>query len=234
MTQKSKNYFSKETQEKIVLYQNEENKTKKHQLYEEHISPAFVELVQSLVSVYRFKATNEDLTHLKNDCTSFLFEQLHKWKPEKGTKAFSYFNVVGKNWLTIQTRKLNKLDNKNVFFEDKEKFTLEEKNYLTDLDYFEDVDHEEKYNQYVKNIYKVIDYIEKNLSKENDLKCAYAIKTVFKNANDLEFLNKRAIFVYLREISGLNSTELSSSLSSIRRIYRKVVGPDNLFFLMEE
>ncbi len=43
---------------------------------------------------------------------------------------------------------------------------------------------------------------------------------------DLEFFNKRAIFVYLRELSGLNSSELSSSLSNIRKIYKKVVGHD--------
>ena len=39
--------------------------------------------------------------------------------------------------------------------------------------------------------------------------CAQAIRTVFVNIDNLDFLNKRAIYVYVREISGLTSKQLS-------------------------
>ena len=42
---------------------------------------------------------------LKSDCVSFLYETLEKFDPSKGSKAFSYFNVVAKNWLIIQSKK---------------------------------------------------------------------------------------------------------------------------------
>ena len=51
-----------------------------------------------------------------------------------------------------------------------------------------------------------------------------AIITIFDNIQQLEFLNKRGIFVYIREISGLNSKQLSSSMTNIRRKYRQKVG----------
>ena len=104
---KSKSYyFDINVQNKIVEYQNSSCKKEQDTLYEHYIFPAFNDLVQSLVSVYGFKSTNEDIAHLKSDCITFLYETIHKWSPEKGTKAFSYFNVVAKNWLTIQSRRL--------------------------------------------------------------------------------------------------------------------------------
>ena len=39
---------------------------------------------------------------------------------------------------------------------------------------------------------------------------------------DLDFLNKRAIFVYLREISGLNPKQLSVAMSGIRKHYKEL------------
>ena len=226
-----KNYFTIITQEKIIEYQKEDCNKKKDFLYEKHIYPAFTELVRNLVSVYKFKSTNEDIQHLKNDCTTFLFETIGKWNPDKGTKAFSYFNVVAKNWLTIRSRKLIKLSRKNVHFEDPEHFTLEEKKYLRDIEYDNEKETIEKKEKISSMILEIIAHIEKNLKDEKDKRCAHAIKTVFNNIDNLDYFNKRAVFVYLREISGLNSSELSSSLSSIRKIYRKSVGPDKKFDL---
>lgn len=226
---KNKNYFTKETQKYIILYQNESDRDKRASIYEEHICPAFVELVHNLVSVYKFKSANEDIVHLKNDCMSFLYETILKWNPDKGTKAFSYFNVVAKNWLTIQTRKLLKISRKSVYFEEQDSFTPDEKSYLQKIEFDTEEIEKEKKIKVSKTSLEVIEHIRKHLKDENDIKCVHAIKTVFENVDSLDFLNKRAIFVYLREISGLNSTELSSSLSSIRKIYRKSVGPDKIF-----
>ena len=81
---KSRQYFTAETQEKIVLYQNTESKSARDEIYIKYIMPAFNELVHNLVSVYKFRATNEDMNHLKSDCSNFLFETIHKWNPNKG------------------------------------------------------------------------------------------------------------------------------------------------------
>ena len=105
---KSNYYFTIDTQNKIVEYQKLKNKRRQDSIYTEHIQPAFTELVHNLVSVYKFKSSIEDINHLKHDCVVFLFETIYKWKPENGTKAFSYFNVVAKNWLIVNCRQHNK------------------------------------------------------------------------------------------------------------------------------
>ena len=224
-------YFDLNVQNKIIEYQNSICKKEKDVLYEHHIFPAFDDLVQSLVSVYGFKSTNEDINHLKSDCITFLFETIHKWKPEKGTKAFSYFNVVAKNWLTIQSRRLLKNQRRSAFIDDPDSLNSKEKNELLNRVYIDSDDLIKQKNETFEKILEMINYVEDQLKDDNDIKCCFAIKKVFNSIDELEFFNKRAVFVYLREISGLNSSELSSSLSNIRKIYRKVVGPDNMFDL---
>ena len=107
--------------------------------------------------------------------------------------------------------------------------TIQEKNKLNEIDYFECPEEEVIRNDNYNEMIKMIDYVIDNLKDENDIKCAHAIRHTFVNIDNLDYLNKRAVFVYLREISGLNSSELSSSLTSIRKIYKKVVGPDKQF-----
>ena len=230
VAKKRKNYyFTMEVQKKIVEYQNANCQKIKNSLYENYIYPAFRDLVQSLVSVYGFKSSNEDISHLKSDCVTFLFETIHKWSPDKKSKAFSYFNVVAKNWLTIQSRRLLKNQRRSAYIDDPHGLSYVEKSELFNREYVDSEALMKEKNQKFARLLEMIDYIEDHLKDENDIKCCFAIKKVFNSIDDLEFFNKRAVFVYLREISGLNSTELSSSLSSIRKIYRKVAGPDKMF-----
>ena len=44
-----------------------------------------------------------------------------------------------------------------------------------------------------------------------------------------DFLNKRAIFVYLRELSGLNAKQLSVAMSNLRKYYREVTKSNTHF-----
>lgn len=231
---KRKNYyFTQEVQDKIELFQKTECLVTKNKIYDQHISDAFNNLVQSLIAVYKFKSTNEDINHLKADCVSFLFETIYKWKPEKGKKAFSYFNVVAKNFLTIQSRRMLKNSNRNVYLDDEVSLSSSDKKSVYEKEYQDgEAALENSLNKY-NRIIEIIDFISENLSDANDIKCCYAIKKIFTDINDIEFFNKRAVFVYLREISGLNSTELSSSLSSIRKIYKKNVGLEKQFNIFE-
>ena len=185
-----------------------------------------------MVAVYGFKSSNEDLNHLKSDCVTFLFETIHKWKPENGTKAFSYFNVVAKNWLTIHSRRLLKNSRRSVSFEAPEEFTFLEKTKLSEIEIDDSYEEKIRKNEQPKIVKKIIEFIREQVKDERDKKCIDAIFQVFDNVDNLDYLNKRAVFVYLREISGLNSTELSSSLSNIRKHFKKYLGNNkdlNLF-----
>ena len=74
----------------------------------------------------------------------------------------------------------------------------------------------------------MIKELENRVKKQNEVLCVEAIKTVFDNVDNLDFLNKRAIYVYIREISGLNSKQLSVAMSKIRKHYKAIISEGEL------
>ena len=111
-------YFNKDTQASIEEYQQEEDRSVREQIYKDKILPAFEQLSESLIFVYGFHSPYETTAQMKSDCVAFLYETIHKWDKNRGTKAFSYFNVVAKNWLIIRCRNARKNDLRHVSISD--------------------------------------------------------------------------------------------------------------------
>jgi hypothetical protein len=53
----------------------------------------------------------------------------------------------------------------------------------------------------------------------NDLKVYKAILVLFESKEDIEIFNKKAIYLYLREITGLNTKQIVNSLKKFRKKY---------------
>ena len=56
--------------------------------------------------------------------------------------------------------------------------------------------------------------------RANDQKVHQAIIILFESKDDIEIFNKKAIYLYLREITGLNTKQVVSSLNKFRVLYR--------------
>tara|TARA_A100001011_G_C14146565_1_gene772131 strand:- start:318 stop:1052 length:735 start_codon:yes stop_codon:yes gene_type:complete len=231
--QKRNMYFTADTQEAIVKYQNAETDEEKQALYLKEIYPAFDKLVENLIFVYGFKTSYDTFTELKSDCVSFLYESLYKWSPEKGTKAFSYYNVVAKNWLIIRSRQQQKRVKRHVSIDSPKGLTPDQARLFESYDVMPAPD-EILISRNLRNeIQILLKEIEKCVSSETEKTCISAIQTVFKNVDELDFLNKRAILIYVRDISGLSPKQLSVAMSSIRKHYRRLTKGEekfNLFF----
>jgi hypothetical protein len=55
--------------------------------------------------------------------------------------------------------------------------------------------------------------------KDNDLKVYKAIVILFESKEDIQIFNKKAIYLYLREITGLNTKQIVNSLKKFRLKY---------------
>ena len=55
--------------------------------------------------------------------------------------------------------------------------------------------------------------------KDNDLKVYKAIMILFESKDDIEIFNKKAIYLYLREITDLNTKQIVNSLKKFRSRY---------------
>ncbi len=222
-------YFNMDTQASIVEYQNCECPDEKRKIYEKDILPAYDKLVENLIFVYGFKSPYNSFDELKNDCVTFLYESINKWSPEKGTKAFSYFNVVAKNWLIINTRQHKKRRDRHLSINQPDKMSNAQKEQLESFKVIPSPDDTIILRERKNQIISLVVAMKVKVSNENEMLCLEAIHTLFSKIDELDLLNKRAVLVYIREISGLDKKQMSKAMSVIRRHYRSMVKDKNLY-----
>lgn len=214
-------YFNEETHRSIVSFQNETNKKERDKLYVEKIMPAFEKLVENLINIYKFTSMHDTYEDLKVDCVNFLFETIHKFDETRGTNAFSYFNVVAKNWLIIKTKQKAQKMKKLVSLDDPDSLStyetclIEEHNYLPFKDSYT-----ETLNR--KELITMLYDIRAKVKSENELSCINSIITIFENLDEIDLLNKSAILLYMRELSGLTPKQMTTTMQALKTYYKKL------------
>lgn len=205
-------YFTQETENAIVMYNTLEDEIQKNIIYTQKIHPAFYKLAE--IMIHRFKFYNFDVGHedVKHEVISFLHEKIHKYKAENG-KAFSYFSIVAKNYLIAENNKnyyhfkrsqdIDAIDlERNIVNEKIRMDLIEEKRDFIDI---------------------FITIIEKNLglffSKQRDIQVADTILYLFKTRDNIENYNKKAIYILVRERTGVSSQHITSVITKIKQIY---------------
>lgn len=217
-------YFNAGTQAAIVRYQDMVDPDLRRDLYAQEILPAFAKLSENLIFVYGFKSPYFLFDELAADCVTFLYESIHKWDEARGTKAFSYFNVVAKNWLIINCRQHKKIRGRHVSIDDPNGMSALQKHDFENYDIAPAPDVVIAKRNQRGRVLKLLDDMRVKLTNENELICLQAIETLFANIDELELLNKRAVLIYIREISNLDKKHVSKALSSIRKHYREMSG----------
>ena len=97
-----KQYFTADVDAAIKEYLASSNQDERNEIYRTRIAYAFYKLAENLIHTFKFYYTEvESLEDLKHEVCCFFLEKLDYFKPEKGSKAFSYFSIVGKNYLIL-------------------------------------------------------------------------------------------------------------------------------------
>ena len=213
-----KMYFHAGTHDAIVKFQYEQDLNAKELIYLEEIRPAIEKLVDNLLFIHT-AGTNIPHEELRSDCISFLYETLKKFDASRGSKAFSYFNVVAKNWIVVKTRQKQKYSRRHMSIDDKA-VQLEFESIMTMQPDFDLRSHAERKLAQTKQLNSLFSEIKTKLESANELLCIEAIINLFSNIDNIDLFNKRAIFVYIREMTNLTSKQVSISMSAIRRHYR--------------
>ena len=220
-------YFTEDTELAIIEYLASEDQVLRNKIYNERIHHSFYKLAENLIHTFKFYYTEvEDLEDLKHEVICFLLEKLHYFKVGKG-KAFSYFSIVGKNYLILY-------NNKN-YAKKKKKADLIEVD--TDNEILNGFERKEVHDVKVEFLNMYITHIDANLSKyfkkEDEIKVADAVLTVLKNREHLEIFNKKAIYIYIREITGLETPIITKVVKKLKNIFnttysRYLEGPSYL------
>ena len=107
--------------------------------------------------------------------------------------------------------------------------TNAQKEQFSQYDYVAPPDVQMAKQQQKVEILSLLEDMKVKLTNENEMRCLHAVETLFDSIEDLELLNKRAVLVYIREISGLDKKHMSKAMSVIRRHYRSMVSDPNKY-----
>ena len=209
-----RHYFRQEHEDAIVAYSASSDKDEREQLYREWIQPAFNEMVDKIVYTYKF-TTLPNIDDLKDECKVWLTTVLEKFDPSKGSKAFSYFSVITKNWFIHKVKKNSYRNRREITFDELPK-SIEEKHMSTNNPYLKTREQEEFWN----SLWGEIREWGKMPMKTNEEKVYKAICVLMENPDDIEIFNKKAIYLYIRELTGLNTKQVVNNLNKLRAKYR--------------
>ena len=211
---KTKNhYFTQVHEDAIVKYAITDDVKIRTELYVNYIQPAFNEMVDKIVFTYKF--TNlPNCDYLRDECKIWLVTILDKYDPNKGSKAFSYFSVITKNWFIHKVKQQQKKNKREVDLDHLPKRYEEE--YLSTNESYVTTREED---EFWTSFYEELKSWDASQMKENDLKVYKAIIILFESKDDIEIFNKKAIYLYLREITDLNTKQIVNSLKKFRKRY---------------
>ena len=214
---KNKNYFTQETEDAIILYNNTSNPVLRSKIYEEKIHFPFFKLTQNIIHTFKFYHTEvENLEHLQHEIIVFLLSKIHLFNPENGAKAYSYFGTIVKRWCILYNEKaykskVNKTSVDELSKDDNYSYTLESSSPDDKLSYFID-----QYVDYVtENIYLIF-------PKETDAKIADAVLELFRKRDQIDIFNKKALYIYIHEmIPSAKTPKITKIANSLYDIFKK-------------
>jgi len=211
---KKNHYFTKVHEQAIIDYVASNDQKVRTQLYIDYIGPAFHEMVDKIIYTYRFTSL-PNIDMLKDECKIWLTTILNKYDPNRGSKAFSYFSVITKNWFIHKVKKTSIENKREVHYDDISK-NVEMEQLSTTNRY----DKEREQSEFWNFFWSEVSSWETYNMKPNERRVYDAVKIIFESADDIEIFNKKAVYLYLREITGLNTKQIVNNLNKMRDRYR--------------
>ena len=219
----SKHYFTQEAEDSIVAYNLSTDFNERSKIYGDKIHYAFFKLTQNIIHTFKFYHTEvENLEDLQHEIITFLLTKIHLFDPSKGAKAYSYFGTIVKRWLILYNeknykKKVNSFPISTLEEDNSHSYTIEENNSPSDK-----LSHGDKMSLFMDlytehcttNIYKLF-------PKENDAKVADAILELFRRRENLNIFNKKALYIYIKEIIDIKTPKITKIADKLYKIFKK-------------
>ena len=207
-------YFTQVHEDAILKYAASDCRKEKTELYVKLIQPAFSEMVDKIVFTYKF-TTLPNIDELRDDCKIWLTTILGKYDVSKKSKAFSYFSVITKNWFIHKVKQRAKRAKREVDYDDAIKELSFEQ-----IVYYDTHQKEREKKEFWQHLELEMDGWGTNDMNENERKVYEAIRVIMNSVEDIDIFNKKAIYLYFREITGMNTKQIVTQLNKFRKKYK--------------
>lgn len=211
----SNEYFTREIEDAIVAYNETSDPREKDRLYNEKIQVAFGKVAENIYNKYKFSYADVSPLEIQKQAISHMVANIGKYEKGKG-KAFSYFSIVAKHWFI--------LDNNTTYRRFKKHVEICEQ--AGDAgEFVVEPEHEKRESEVKEFISLMVEYWDKNVgkhfTKERDLRIANAVVEIFRNADRIDVFNKKALYLYIREIAGCQTQHIT-------KVINRMAGPQSM------
>lgn len=220
---KNTQYFTQDTEDAIVLYNHTIDQTERDILYRTRIHYPFFKLTENIIHTFKFYYTEVDnIEDLQHEVITFLLTKLHLFDPSKGAKAYSYFGTIAKRYLINSNNKnykkrIEKADVSEI--ESNESFSYK-------------IDEGSESDKLIYYIDRYIEYCTENINtlfpKKVDAQIADAILELFRKRESIDVFNKKALYIYIREIIDAKTPKITKIADRLYDIFKQ-----HYFFYLE-
>jgi hypothetical protein len=211
---KSNKYWTQITELAVTAYNlSVPEPVLRERIYRRFLFPALMKLAENLINKMKPDYIDSSFQDLQTDLVTYLTERLSKFNPSAG-KAYSYYTRTSFNYLIAENQKgyakvKSNLQPLNVD---------EERNVLIEMHNDEMSETIEYYmNAYVNYCYDNLNHI---FSNSVDIHVADSVLHLFENRENIEHFNKKALYIFIRERTGLETNNITRVVKVLKQIYQ--------------
>jgi hypothetical protein len=215
---KSIDYFTLDTQQAILDYRKETLQTKRDKIFNEKIYYAFYKLAENIIHTFKFYYTEVDnIDELKHEVIAFLLEKLHLYDQSKG-KAYSYFGTIAKRYLIVYNNNNYKRLKSRAAVEDVDTDkTITNELLSSDTHLLEE-------NTFIDLFIKRVDEDLLDIfPKPQEARVGDAILELFKRRENIDIFNKKALFIYIKEITDAPTPVITKVIKALKEVYKEML-----------
>jgi len=218
---RKKEYWTKDHEQAVADYlEMEPGSREAEKLFAGSIYPALRQLVENIAFTYHLTTTETPVTEQIDDCIGHIILKFHKYDPTKGSKAFSYYGTVAKNYFILAQNKAYKKKIKTTEIDNTEGLEI-----ILDLAIDHEFDRELDSPEFF--ISHLADILEEQLETDislhtNTWKLGEAVVYILRNYAHIQMGTKNTFYHIVREMTGLTTKEISKALKDLKPLYRSV------------
>jgi hypothetical protein len=205
----NRQYFTKDTEDAIILYNKTEDKLTRDKIYKDHIQKSFEKLAEIVYNKWKFTYFDDDPQDVMSEVVTFMIEKIHMYQEGKG-KAFSYFTIVARNYLILNNNSNYKR------YKDTDVMSNMPENWDTENNFREETFNDE-YKTFNKRMLVYWDiHLENHFPKRRDMQIADAVLELFRRAEFIENFNKKSLYLLIREMTGHPTHYITKVLNKMK------------------
>jgi predicted transcriptional regulator YdeE len=210
---KTKVYFTKITDFAISAYNKiDDNPALREKIYRRFIYPPFMKLAENIINKIKPDYIDSSFQDLQTDLVTYLTARLNKFNPLNG-KAYSYYTRTSFNYLIAENQKgyaKVKSDMQEINID-------EQRNIITEM-HNDDMRETLKYfmDAYIEYCYDNLNYI---FTNPIDIHIADSVLHIFETRESIENFNKKALYIFIRERTGLETNNITKVIKTLKQIY---------------